>query len=73
VLVRNGDVRGLAAAIVALIEDEAERRRLGAAATQKARTYGMDVVGARWDALVAELTGVPSSSAPPPLPSVPAA
>jgi glycosyltransferase involved in cell wall biosynthesis len=54
VLVRNGDVRGLARAIIELIEDE--DRRLGAAAIEKARTYAMDVVGARWDALVAQLT-----------------
>ena len=67
VLVRNGDVRGLARAIVELIEDEDERRRLGDAAIEKARTYGMDVVGGRWDALIAQLVQG-EVVAPPPAP-----
>jgi glycosyltransferase involved in cell wall biosynthesis len=56
VLVKNGDVDALAAAMIALIEDEGERRRLAAAGREKARQYGMEAVGGRWRALMAELT-----------------
>ena len=55
-LVANGDVAALAAAICALIEDEPLRRRLGAAAVRKAETFGLDAVGARWEALIARVT-----------------
>jgi glycosyltransferase involved in cell wall biosynthesis len=55
-LVEGGDVAALARAICALIESEELRRRLGEAATRKAAAYGIDIVGARWEALVARLT-----------------
>jgi glycosyltransferase involved in cell wall biosynthesis len=56
-LVPDGDEPALARAISAVIEDEALRRRLGAAAVRKAAAFGIDAVGERWDALVAELAG----------------
>ncbi len=51
-LVPAGDEAALARAICTLIESEALRRRLGAAARRKAAMYGIDVLGPRWDALV---------------------
>jgi glycosyltransferase involved in cell wall biosynthesis len=54
-LVPNGDEAALGRAIAALIEDEALRRRLGSAAIRKAEAFGLDVVGERWEALVARL------------------
>jgi glycosyltransferase involved in cell wall biosynthesis len=55
-LVPNGDVAALAAAITALIEDEPLRRRLGAGAVRKAECFGLDAVGERWEALIARVT-----------------
>ena len=55
-LVQAGDVAALAQALCALIESEELRRRLGDAAARKAATYGIDAVGARWEALVARVT-----------------
>jgi glycosyltransferase involved in cell wall biosynthesis len=55
-LVPAGDERALARAICALIESPALRRRLGEAARRKAEGYGIEAVGARWDALIAALT-----------------
>jgi len=51
-LVPGRDEQALARAICALIESEALRRRLGAAARRKAAAYAIDVVGPRWDELV---------------------
>jgi glycosyltransferase involved in cell wall biosynthesis len=59
-LVPAGDERGLARAICALIESPALRRRLGEAARRKAAGYGIEAVGARWDALIAALTEGPA-------------
>jgi glycosyltransferase involved in cell wall biosynthesis len=53
-----GDEQALARAICKLIESPALRRRLGAAARDTAAAYGIEAVGARWDALIARLTGV---------------
>jgi glycosyltransferase involved in cell wall biosynthesis len=50
-LVPNGDVDALAGALLQVIRDEDERRRLGAAALQKARRYDGDVVGRAWNEL----------------------
>lgn len=55
VLVRPGDVDGLAAAIGALIDDEALRRRCAGGALATAARYSASVVGERWEALLAEL------------------
>jgi glycosyltransferase involved in cell wall biosynthesis len=55
-LVPYGDEPALARAICSLIESEALRRRLGAAAARKVAAYGMDAVGECWEALVARLT-----------------
>jgi glycosyltransferase involved in cell wall biosynthesis len=57
-LAPDGDEQALARAICGLIESPALRRRLGAAARDAAAAYGIESVGARWDALIARLTGV---------------
>jgi glycosyltransferase involved in cell wall biosynthesis len=54
-LVPNGDIDALSAAMLALIEDEEERRRLGAAALEKARTFDLEVIGRQWDELFEQL------------------
>jgi glycosyltransferase involved in cell wall biosynthesis len=55
ILVPDGDVSGLAHALVELIEDEDERRRFSVAAPAKARQYAPENIGPRWDALLGEL------------------
>ena len=54
-LVPDRDVDALAAAIGEMIEDEELRRRCGAGARQTAARYSIDVIGARWEELLAEL------------------
>ncbi len=55
-LVPNGDVDGLAAAMVKMIElDDEKRRDFGAAAYEKAKEYGIDAVAERWEQLFREL------------------
>ncbi|MFG3438783.1 glycosyltransferase family 4 protein [Nonomuraea sp. NPDC047897] len=54
-LVKPRTNANLAAAIIRVIEDEELRRRLAAGALETARTYDLDAVGARWDALLDEL------------------
>lgn len=51
VLVENGSVDALAAAIIRLIEDSGLREKLGAAARQEARRYASDTIAARWEQL----------------------
>jgi glycosyltransferase involved in cell wall biosynthesis len=53
ILVPDGDIDALAAAIVELIDDDEKRRRYGAAAVAKAQLYSLDVVGPLWEALLA--------------------
>jgi len=55
ILVPNGDVAGLAAAIDRLISDEGERQRLGAQAARITETFGLPKVMGMWDALLAEV------------------
>jgi glycosyltransferase involved in cell wall biosynthesis len=54
-IVPEGDVDGLAEAILELVRDEPKRRRFGAAASERAVDYMSSRVGARWDALIAEV------------------
>jgi glycosyltransferase involved in cell wall biosynthesis len=54
-LVPRGDVARLADALLRLIDDEDERRRMGAAALEKARSYDVAAVATRWLALLAEV------------------
>lgn len=61
VLVPAGDVEGLSRAMLALVEDPAERRRLGAAALASARRYELPAIAERWEALLSSL-GAPLAS-----------
>ncbi|MCW2902027.1 MAG: glycosyl transferase group 1 [Streptosporangiaceae bacterium] len=54
-LVPAEDVAALTAALTEVIEDEALRLRLGERARRSAQAYDLAVVGAQWDALLAEL------------------
>ncbi|MBA5226137.1 glycosyltransferase family 4 protein [Streptomyces griseoaurantiacus] len=52
----SGDADALADALKRLIADEPLRRRLGAAAREKARAYAPDAIAARYETLFEELT-----------------
>lgn len=52
-----GDVDALAHALSRLIGDAGLRRRLGGAATAVAARYGVEAIGQRWDALIADVAG----------------
>jgi glycosyltransferase involved in cell wall biosynthesis len=54
-LVKPRTNANLAAAIIRVIEDEQLRRDLAAGALETARTYDVDAIGQKWDALLAEL------------------
>jgi glycosyltransferase involved in cell wall biosynthesis len=56
ILVPDGDVPGLAEAMLALVADAGERRRLGTAAALKGAAYSPEAVGPRWEDLIAWLT-----------------
>ncbi len=55
VLVPDGDVPGLAAALRAMVRDPAERARAGREARASARRYALPAVGAAWEALLEDL------------------
>jgi glycosyltransferase involved in cell wall biosynthesis len=55
ILVAPQDVDAFAAALRSLIEDEALRRRMGAAGLETARLYDAAEIGRRWEALVRDL------------------
>ena len=54
-LVPHQDVDALAAALNRMIEDEDLRRRCGAGALTTAERYSIEVIGARWEELLAEV------------------
>ena len=54
-LVPHQDVDALAAGMIRMIEDEDLRRRCGAGALATAERYSIDVIGARWEELLAEV------------------
>ncbi len=58
-LVTSKKAAALGEGIRRLIEDEDLRRELGANALRTARTYDLGVVGARWDALLTDLSAGP--------------
>ncbi|MET0768852.1 MAG: TylF/MycF/NovP-related O-methyltransferase, partial [Solirubrobacteraceae bacterium] len=58
VLVPEGDVDALAAALRALVADPERRRALGDAAARSASAFAPVTVGRRWDTVLADVTGV---------------
>jgi glycosyltransferase involved in cell wall biosynthesis len=60
-LVPAQDVDGLTAALEQLMTDPARRRAYGGAALETARAYAPGEIGARWEALLAELALSPAS------------
>jgi len=54
-LVPAGDIEGLGRAIREIVEDEALRRRMAAAAVETAQEYTIEAIGPQWEALFAEL------------------
>ena len=58
-LVPDGDIKGLAAALNRLIEDPPLRRRMGAAGAEMAKDYAPARIAARWENLFAELERAP--------------
>jgi glycosyltransferase involved in cell wall biosynthesis len=65
ILVPPQDVEGLAAGITELIEDEDLRRRCAEAAVETARSYSVDAIGPKWEALLDELSRTRRAAVPP--------
>jgi len=64
VLVPEGDVPAMTAALHHLIEDEELRARLGNGALATAAEYDMEIIGQKWLELIGGLLGQPSSASP---------
>jgi glycosyltransferase involved in cell wall biosynthesis len=64
-LVEAQDVEGLTAALEQLIGDPARRRAYGEAARETARAYLPAEIGARWEALLGELSPASAPARPP--------
>ncbi|MFF5210994.1 glycosyltransferase family 4 protein [Streptosporangium sp. NPDC000396] len=64
-LVSSQRPQALAEAVCRLIEDRELRGRLGANALRTATRYDLDAIGARWDALLADLAGTPNLATAP--------
>ena len=58
-LVPDGDVKALGAALNKIIEDPEARRRMGDAGLEMARDYAPDRIAARWEKLFEQLQGEP--------------
>jgi glycosyltransferase involved in cell wall biosynthesis len=56
ILVPDGDIDALAAAMLAVVENPDRRRALGAGATARAKDFALESIGPRWEALIAELS-----------------
>ena len=54
-LVPEGDVEALSAALLELVEDPERRRAMGEAAARAAERFGVAPVAERWEALLARL------------------
>ncbi|GAA4601691.1 glycosyltransferase involved in cell wall biosynthesis [Actinoplanes octamycinicus] len=68
-LIPAQDIPGLAAGMIRLIENPAERETLGAAARATAVHYESPVILARWEELFADLAGQRTGPAPSPVPA----
>lgn len=55
ILVKNGDIQGLADAICWMIEHEEERKQMGIAAKETSKKYAPEVIMKQWDDLFKEL------------------
>ena len=50
-LVKNGDIKGLADAICWMIEHEEERKQMGIVAKETSKKYAPEVIMKQWDEL----------------------
>jgi glycosyltransferase involved in cell wall biosynthesis len=71
-LVPDGDVKGLAAALNRLIEDPALRRRMGADGLTRVQEYAPDRIAQRWERLFEELRQAPRRRTSQPVAAAPA-
>ena len=56
ILVKNGDIQGMADSICLMIEHEEERKQMGIAARETSKKYRSEVIMKQWDELFKELT-----------------